>query len=252
MRSVEGMLNSGCGKTQQGKVRLAGREVAYTVRVSSRAKNLRLRVGAGCGLEVLAPAGFAFGDLDVILRKNESWILEKLDLVRREAEDKARSRQPGRWQVLYQGAGYEVETRFEAWASPGVVVGEGRLVVTLPEGSGDSAGPVLEGWLRFVARQLINRRLEVLSAKTGLGYQRVFIRDQKTRWGSCSRQGNLNFNWRLVMAPPEVLDYVIIHELMHLTEPNHSKNFWELVGRFCPDYRVHREWLKKNGKKLYI
>ena len=81
-------------------------------------------------------------------------------------------------------------------------------------------------------------------------YGRITIRDQKSRWGSCSGKGNLNFNWRLILAPEEVLDYVVVHELAHRLEMNHSVRFWGHVERVLPDYKDRRLWLRKNGDGL--
>ncbi len=99
--------------------------------------------------------------------------------------------------------------------------------------------------------------LQVFQQKTALyanimqvTYGRITVRDQKTRWGSCSAKGNLNFNWRLVLAPEAVLDYVVIHELAHRREMNHSPRFWELVETVMPDYKIHRRWRKENGPGL--
>jgi predicted metal-dependent hydrolase len=84
----------------------------------------------------------------------------------------------------------------------------------------------------------------------GISYQRIAIRGQKTRWGSCSRKKNLSFNWKLIMAPGSVVEYVIIHELLHLKEMNHSKRFWELVARYCPGWRENKKWLKQHEADL--
>ena len=83
-------------------------------------------------------------------------------------------------------------------------------------------------------------------------FNRVFIKGQKTRWGSCSKQRNLSFNWRLVMAPLPVIDYVVAHELAHLVEMNHSRKFWALVEQIYPGYSLHRAWLKENGRLLTL
>jgi len=100
------------------------------------------------------------------------------------------------------------------------------------------------------AGELIKSRVAYWAARLGLGYSRVFIKEQRSRWGSCSSAGNLNFNWRLAAAPPEVLDYVVIHELCHLREMNHSRRFWALVAQACPDHKVRRRWLRDNGRAL--
>ena len=83
-------------------------------------------------------------------------------------------------------------------------------------------------------------------------YSRISIRDQKTRWGRCSSRGTLSFNWRLMLAPPDILDYVIVHELCHLTHMNHSPAFWQCVEHILPDYKTRRKWLKENGYQLTL
>ncbi|MFA6318450.1 MAG: M48 family metallopeptidase [Elusimicrobiota bacterium] len=99
-------------------------------------------------------------------------------------------------------------------------------------------------------RGTLAERLDFWCGKMGLRYERVRIKNQSTRWASCSRKGNLNFNWRLLWAPPEVLDYVVVHELCHLVEMNHSKRFWAQVAVWCPDYKRHRKWLRDHGRDL--
>lgn len=103
---------------------------------------------------------------------------------------------------------------------------------------------------RKAAKDIIRARVKYWGAALNLEYGRVFIKDQRTLWGSCSGKRNLNFNWRLAAAPPEVLDYVIVHELCHLREMNHSKRFWSLVSGFYPDYKMRRKWLKDNSLLL--
>lgn len=236
--------------TSMGTVDLGGRAVPYTVRKSKRAKNLRLQVSLEKGLEVVLPQRTVPLELENILREKQGWILNKLDHFNRLAEELSRCRQPAGRRVLYRGREYGVETA--TGAARQVVVEEDRLVVVLPAGVEGEAGMVLEKWFRAMARLLINQRVRVVNGNLNLSYNRVFIKGQKTRWGSCSRQGNLNFNWRLVMAPLPVLDYVVTHELLHLVEPNHSKKFWALVEKACPDYKAHRAWLKENGQRLTL
>lgn len=111
-------------------------------------------------------------------------------------------------------------------------------------------GGILEEWYRGRAREVLADRVEHWAGETGVRCRRISVKDQRTLWGSCSPNGNLYFNWRLIMAPAGVLDYVVIHELCHLREMNHSKRFWRFVSRWCPDHKVHRRWLRKHGRDL--
>ena len=104
--------------------------------------------------------------------------------------------------------------------------------------------------LREQARKLVTERVRYFAPIIGVTYGQIAIRTQHTRWGSCSSKGNLNFNCLLALVPPEVLDYVVVHELCHRKELNHSARFWAQVERVLPDYKSHRKWLKENGKNL--
>lgn len=106
--------------------------------------------------------------------------------------------------------------------------------------------------LANLAVKVIPQKVAYYARLMNVTYGRVAIRNQKTRWGSCSREGNLNFNCLLMMAPPEVLDYVVVHELCHRLEMNHSARFWAQVEKVMPDYKKHRKWLKEHGGKLMI
>ncbi len=98
---------------------------------------------------------------------------------------------------------------------------------------------------------LFRARAEHWAPLLGVSFGRVSVKDQRTLWGSCSREGNLNFSWRLALAPDEVLDYLVVHELAHRAQMNHSRRFWEVVERVCPEHRAHRRWLRKNAPALH-
>ncbi|OPZ72489.1 MAG: hypothetical protein BWY80_01121 [Firmicutes bacterium ADurb.Bin456] len=233
-------------------VNLRGKTVYYRVRRSSRAKHLGLRVRCDSAeLEVVVPGGYDLDQLEGILQFKQDWILDQINRFKQRKKP-VRSGQEGGKRVYYRGRACEVVTRVERGSNRSVLLSEGRIIVTVPAGAEKEAGAVLEGWFRAAARQVITQRVEIISKTLGLTYNRIFIRDQKTRWGSCSQKRNLNFNWRLVMAPPEVLDYIVIHELMHLVELNHSPKYWRLVAGVCPDYQTHRAWLRKNGSYLTL
>ena len=107
-------------------------------------------------------------------------------------------------------------------------------------------------WYRARAREILEERVERFARRMGVVVRGVRITDAKQRWGSCSPAGTLNFAWRLVMAPEGIIEYVIVHELAHLIEMNHSRRFWETVGRVLPDYAVRRAWLRKNEDRLTL
>ena len=116
----------------------------------------------------------------------------------------------------------------------------------------DTQRSALEKRYLDAAREYFPKRAAYFQTLTGGIYNRITIRDQKTRWGSCSAKGTLSFNWRLMLAPPAVLDYVVVHELCHLTHMDHSPAFWQAVEAVCPDYRTHRKWLKDHGHELVL
>ena len=111
---------------------------------------------------------------------------------------------------------------------------------------------VLENRYRNSAREVFTKRVAFYHAITGGNYTSITIRDQKSRWGSCSSRGTLSFNYRLIFAPPKVLDYVVVHELCHLTHMNHSKDFWNMVASVMPDYKESKSWLKEHGQELNL
>lgn len=110
----------------------------------------------------------------------------------------------------------------------------------------------LENRYKNAARSLFESRVAFYHKITGGSYASITVRDQKTRWGSCSSRGTLSFNYRLIFAPPAVLDYVVVHELCHLTHMNHSKAFWSMVGAVMPDYRIYKNWLRDHGHELTL
>ena len=105
-------------------------------------------------------------------------------------------------------------------------------------------------WMKRRARPVLREAVVRWSLTMGVEPQRVGVRDQTSRWGSCSSTGGVSFNWRLVMAPPDVLEYIVVHELAHLTEHNHSQRFWSIVEAHCPNYRDHERWLDEHNDAL--
>lgn len=145
----------------------------------------------------------------------------------------------------YLGKEYVLKIRqYRSYRKPGVMLdGDALAVLTARTDTEIVARAVLE-WYRRQAGIVVTARVEHYRKELGEEVGEIRMKDVRSRWGSCSSRRNLNFNWRLVMAPPEVLDYVVVHELCHLKEMNHSPAFWKLVEGILPDYRKQREWLK--------
>ncbi|MFT4716912.1 MAG: putative metal-dependent hydrolase [Paracoccaceae bacterium] len=118
-------------------------------------------------------------------------------------------------------------------------------------GRSDQLAAKLRGFLKVSAREKLVAASHKYAHQVEREVSRVTLRDTRSRWGSCTEAGNLMYSWRLIMAPPMVLNYVAAHEVAHLVEMNHSANFWSVVSRLMPDYSVHRKWLKQNGAELH-
>jgi len=126
-----------------------------------------------------------------------------------------------------------------------------RIAISGPRGmSPAQVKSALVAWYREEARVFLSNKTYFYAQKMRLKPGRIAIRDQKTRWGSCSARGNLNFSWRLIMMPENIVDYVVVHELCHIRHKNHGKDFWALVGSVIPDYKEKRAWLKQNGGRF--
>jgi predicted metal-dependent hydrolase len=231
---------------QSLQVRLGGRLISCWVRRSARAKHVSIRVSPDSGLEVVLPGGIREYNIEACLKSREDWIIAKLDHYGRLREKRDSRR------AMFLGRTYKLVPVIKHGAAPAVKMLDGDIFVTVPYNSPEALSLILEKWYRALARAIFEEKVRAISSETGHAVNRIFIRGQKTRWGSCSRLGNLSFNWRLVMAPEEVIDYIVIHELCHLKEMNHSKRFWSLVSNLCPDYKKHRRWLKENGCALNL
>ncbi len=117
--------------------------------------------------------------------------------------------------------------------------------------NGRSVAASVKGFLKAHARERLAVASDHYAEKVGRRFKQIVLRDTRSRWGSCSSDGRLMYSWRLVMAPPDVLDYVAAHEVAHLVHLDHSPAFWSLVAEICPDYRAHRTWLRENGMSLH-
>lgn len=216
-------------------------EISYTVRRSPRARRVRVTVDPTSGVQVVLPRLAHEREAAAAVRELRPWIERRVKEVA-ELRETLAARGP---YVPYLG------TLLHLRAQPGRtrVHRRGDALLT-PAGSAQRAA--LERWYRRAARTEIARRLDNACAEIGSPYTTLTIRGQRTRWASCSRTGAMSFNWRLLLAPEPVLDYVVWHEVCHLRVPDHSQRFWELLATHRPGYRQQVRWLRRHGAALVL
>ena len=214
--------------------------IPYRIRRSDRARRVRVTVGAAEGVEVVLPRRAPSRDAEAAVRELNGWIERRLRALERAREEAGAP--PGH--VPYLGEPLCLR------AEPGRTRAHRRGSVLLVPG-GDPR-PAVERWYRRAARAEIAPRVERAVAAAGVDYERLSIRGQRTRWGSCSSAGTLSFNWRLLLAPEPILDYVVWHEVCHLAVPDHSARFWRLLARYLPGYREQERWLRRYGSALTL
>ncbi|HEX7300739.1 MAG TPA: SprT family zinc-dependent metalloprotease [Solirubrobacteraceae bacterium] len=212
----------------------------YTIRRSTRARRVRVAVDAQAGVQVTLPARAREREAALAVAELRPWIERRLAEVRAARERLAVA--PGHLPYL----GGQLALRPEAGRVRAHRRGD---VLHVPA---EEQRAAIERWYRRAARAEVAPRLDEAVAALGRAYTRLTIREQRTRWGSCSTTGAMSFNWRLVLAPEDVLDYVVWHEACHLVVMDHSRGFWALLERHRPGYRAPQRWLRANGTALVL
>ncbi len=215
--------------------------MALTVRRHPRARRMTLRLAVDSdGVIVTIPANAPFAAGVELARRSTGWIARRL------------SARPERVAFIdaavipLRGTGHRV--RHQPGQPGGVVVEGGQLLVG---GAASQLGPRLEAWLREQARGDLTAEATAMAPRLRRMYGRIGVRDPRSRWGSCAASGNLSFSWRLILAPPPILTYVVAHELAHLVERNHGPRFWAIVGTLVDDTAGVRAWLQRHGPALH-
>ena len=192
------------------------------------------------GVVVTKPRWTSRASVEEFLRDCNGWILHELT----KREEKLAATLCDR--VLFYGVEHEIR---RASVSP-VRFSEG--VFWAPGESPQARLKYVHDWMRLRAKQALRAAVLKWSPELGVTHKRITVRDQVSRWGSCSEDGALSFNWRLVMAPPEVLEYIVVHELAHIREFDHSRKFWKVVSTHCPDYVRHEKWLDDHNDRIMM
>lgn len=225
---------------------LDGSAITIGVRTSKKSKRLRLISGIN-GVEAIVPINYRPEELESFVSSKRDWII-KTSRYYAKMKERCGALEPGT--IYFLGSKYAFRVVKDRHSS--AVVSETMRLITFHVNDRRKHRQEIQVWYKEQTGRIIAERLPALAAKLGLKYNKVSIKSQRSRWASCSHKGNLNFNLLLAAAPLEVIDYVIIHELMHLIELDHSPRFWQLVKDADPEYRKHREWLTSYAPVIKI
>jgi predicted metal-dependent hydrolase len=212
--------------------------------IRSKRKTLALIVKPDGALIVRAPLRTAERTIRAFIEKNASWVKRKQAEALAVRPPTPRQYLPGEF-FLYLGNAYPLE----------LVQRQRRNLVfensfKLAEPAQGKARQLFERWYREQARQILRERVDFYACQFDFQYKKVGITSARTRWGSCSADGSLNFSWRLILAPLEAVDYVVVHELVHTVFHDHSKRFWQKVEQVMPDYKERKKWLRRNAPQM--
>lgn len=222
--------------------------------MSQRARCIRIDIRRSGDVILTLPRGVARAQGYAFLEQRRDWVLRTRARILTRTPPEPALRWDGSDQVLLRGQSLRLEVHEASVRKASVVLDVGRIALYVPVTRLSDTrflNRLLIDALRDQARVDAKLLLDGESQRLGLSYRDLSIRDQKTRWGSCSRSGHINLNWRLVMAPAEVFRYVVIHELCHLRWLSHGPRFWGLVARQMPEYEMHRAWLRRHGDSLH-
>lgn len=226
----------------------------WSLRYSPRRRTVQIRVIGADRLEVAAPTGMPLEKIQLLLNGKAAWISRQIGRLKAAAANPANASLTHGATLLYQGVPHCLLLLADGNRKPHVTLHNNSICIHLTELIGQDNDPTvyhtLKSWYGRQAQALLSERTLYWSGQIGVTPSRISLRDQKSRWGSCSSRKTISYNWRIIMAPPEVLDYLVVHELCHLIHPNHSPAYWREVSRWVPDYRGQRRWLRQNGSLL--
>ncbi len=227
------------------QIEIDGQILPVKVVENDRAKRLTLRLlPAGDGLKITTPGHVDDNEIEEFARRNRNWVATRI------------ARLPKRVELVhgetipFKGVEHTIVSSGELRGLVQVKLGNDQPVLLVP-GEPSAASRKLLSFMKREARKELDKAVNIHASKVGIRPKQIRITDTTSRWGSCSTTRTLSFSWRIIMAPPEVLNYLAAHEVAHLKEMNHSDRFWNLTKALCPDTDVQKTWLRAHGAKLH-
>ncbi len=231
--------------------------VPVIFRKSRKARHMRLQIDNAGDFTLVAPWLMPKFVIKSFLTKHTPWIKKQWLKIEKQKKLRPKFNYQTGDTFYYFGEKVNLIVNPSDKKKPNIKIRDDQMIITLHRQISKDDGvravkKAIENFYRKKAEEVVHDRLQFFNEHYKFKYNRVTLRNQKTRWGSCSYLKNLNFNWRLIMAPIEVMDYVVVHELCHLKEMNHSKRYWSLVAEVIPNYKEVRKWLKNNHYLLTV
>ena len=219
------------------------------IRSKRRRKTISLLIKEDGRIAIYVPYHTPKGEIEKFIKEKQSWIVEKISEKERSIKETRKAFIPGE-KFLYLGESYPLEIGDIHHKGLPLKLSFGKFI--LDKDYLERARDHFIHWYQREAQEKLEPRVRYFSNRLQLFPKGLKITSAKHRWGSCSRDNRLSFSWRIIMAPWSVIDYVVIHELVHIKEKNHSKRFWDFLEVILPDFRKHRFWLRKNGYRLSL
>ena len=219
------------------------------IRSQKRRKTISLHIKEDGKIVVYAPYHTPKLEIEKFINEKESWISEKLSEKEKSIKEAEKAFLPGE-KFLYLGELFPLEIQDNNSKGYPLKLFFGKFI--LDKDHVERTKDLFIQWYKREAKEKIAERVDYYSKRLQLFTKGIKITSAKYRWGSCSRDNRLYFSWRIIMAPLRIIDYILIHELVHIKEKNHSKRFWTYLESILPDYRKHRFWLKENGHRLWL
>lgn len=217
------------------------------IRSKKRRKTISLHIKEDRRIYIYAPYRTPKWEIERFIKEKRSWIVKKMSEKERSIKEAEKAFIPGE-KFLYLGESYPLEIEESSNRKVPLKLSFGKFV--LDKDHIEEAKDLFIQWYKKEAKARIIERIDFYSNRLQLFSKGIRITSAKYRWGSCSRDNRLSFSWRIIMASLSIIDYILIHELVHIKEKNHSKRFWNYLESILPDYRKHRLWLKKNGHAI--
>jgi len=227
--------------------------IEFELKYSNRKKTLAIQIEPSNKILAVSPIGLSEEFIKNTVKSKGNWIIKKLMELKEVGYNSFYREFVNGETFMYMGRNYSLELIIDnSIKKPKVNLNESKFYINAPTKDQNILKKAMEFWYRKEAKEIIGKKVLFYAPKLEVEPNQIKIKEQKKRWGSCSPKGNINFNWRTIMAPSNVIDYIIVHELSHLIYQNHSKKFWDKVESILPDYKERKKWLKKYGIKMEL